>query len=126
MSMELKPCDFCGGTDAFVERADLSSCYVVCNDCGARGPTSCDETSADAEASDNGECEPGELPARRFWNTRTNSQDALIAELEQAREHLDDLLNRDCPNKQHVNGHPGAAAARFFLATLAKVHPHVG
>lgn len=64
-------CPFCASTDAFVERADFSSCYVICNDCGARGPTSCDETSEDADATENGQCEPGELSARRLWEKRS-------------------------------------------------------
>lgn len=64
-------CPFCASADgAFVERADFSSAYVMCNDCGARGPTSCDETEEDARASEAGECEPGERAAWRLWNTR--------------------------------------------------------
>jgi len=43
---ELLPCPFCGKSDAFVERADYSSCYVFCNECGARGPTSCNESGS--------------------------------------------------------------------------------
>ena len=70
----LERCPFCNEADAFVERADFSSCYVVCNNCSARGPTSCDETDADANASEEGEAEPGEMPARRLWNTRTTAR----------------------------------------------------
>lgn len=66
-------CPFCASTDMFVERADFSSCYVTCNDCGARGPTSCDENDADAEASGNGDCEPGELAAKRLWSLRART-----------------------------------------------------
>lgn len=64
----LLPCPFCQSADSFVERADFSSCYVMCNDCGARGPTSCDENEADSDATENGDAEPGELAARRLWN----------------------------------------------------------
>lgn len=67
---KLKPCPFCKGTMPFVERADFSSCYVVCNDCGARGPESCDENEADARATDSGKFEPGERAAVRLWNSR--------------------------------------------------------
>lgn len=66
----LAPCPFCGGSEIFVERVDYSSCYVICNDCSARGPVSCDENDADAEASENDFVDPGELPARRLWNQR--------------------------------------------------------
>lgn len=68
--LELLPCPFCGGKDGFVERADFSDCYVICNDCSARGPEMCDMNDADAVASESGKCEPGEMPARRLWNTR--------------------------------------------------------
>ena len=66
----LEVCPFCGCAEPFVERADYSSCYVICNDCGARGPSSCDENEDDANASENDEVDPGELPARRLWNRR--------------------------------------------------------
>ena len=75
---EVLPCPFCGG-DAFVERADYSSCYVICNDCSARGPVSCDETEADADASENDDVDPGELPARRLWNTRPETPSTRLA-----------------------------------------------
>jgi len=65
-----EPCPFCGSVDTFIERADFSSCYVMCNACGARGPTSCDENDADARATDRGKAEPGERAARRLWNRR--------------------------------------------------------
>jgi hypothetical protein len=70
MTEVLLPCPFCGKCAGFVERADYSSCYVICSDCGARGPGSCDENEADSVASENGDAEPGELPARRLWNRR--------------------------------------------------------
>lgn len=69
-SETLKPCPFCGKNNAFVERADFSGCFVQCGDCSARGPVSCDENDEDAEASESGDVEPGELPARRLWNMR--------------------------------------------------------
>jgi hypothetical protein len=52
-----------------VERADYSSCYVICNNCMARGPTSCNVNDEDCAAEDAG-MEPGEHAARRLWNTR--------------------------------------------------------
>lgn len=58
---ELLPCPFCKASDAFVERYDLTSCYVQCV-CGAQGPTCCQEGD-DEEM-------PGENAARKAWNTR--------------------------------------------------------
>jgi Lar family restriction alleviation protein len=58
----VKPCPFCGGTSQFVERATLCDAYVMCNDCGARGPAECQE-SDDEET-------PGEKAARAAWNRR--------------------------------------------------------
>jgi hypothetical protein len=63
-------CPFCGKDDTFVERTDYSSCHVVCNDCGARGPVCCDENDADAAATENNDAEPGEMAARRAWKRR--------------------------------------------------------
>ena len=63
-------CPFCASTDVFHERADYSSSYVICNDCSARGPTSCDDTAAEALASESGDADPGELAARRLWSRR--------------------------------------------------------
>jgi hypothetical protein len=53
------PCPHC---DSFVERADLVSCYVMCNDCGARGPIVTQE-SDDEET-------PGKKGAVIAWNCR--------------------------------------------------------
>ncbi|MDX0506355.1 hypothetical protein GOC90_27650 [Sinorhizobium medicae] len=61
----LKRCPFCRHSNAFVERADFSSCYVFCNDCSANGPSKCQET-------DN-EKTPGERAAIRSWNKRTRA-----------------------------------------------------
>lgn len=58
----LDPCPFCGAADAFVERADLSSAHVVCNGCGARGPTECQE--------DDDEETPGASASAKAWNKR--------------------------------------------------------
>jgi hypothetical protein len=81
----LPPCPFCGSADMFVERADFSSCYVVCNDCGARGPTRCNEFDADVEAEDHGAA-PGEMSARRAWSARNPT--GSVAELRAAFEKL--------------------------------------
>jgi hypothetical protein len=60
---EMKACPFCSATDAFSERADLSSSYVVCNNCLARGPVECQESDDEEE--------PGRSGAITAWNTRT-------------------------------------------------------
>ena len=60
--LKLLPCPFCGGADAFVEQADYSSSYVVCNDCAARGPTELQESDE--------EDEPGKDAAIRAWQKR--------------------------------------------------------
>lgn len=88
----LEPCKFCDGQDTFVERADFSSCYVVCNSCGARGPTSCNENEGDCAAEDRG-MEPGENAARRLWNTRASARDTarLEAEVAMLRQLLHDV-----------------------------------
>lgn len=69
----LKPCPFCQGTAMFVERATLCDAYVMCNDCGAHGPTECQE-SDDEDV-------PGEKAARSAWNRR-----ALLARPEGGRD----------------------------------------
>lgn len=58
----LAPCPFCGSSDMFTERADFTSCYVVCNDCGSRGPQALQE--------DDDEEKPGEANAIIEWNKR--------------------------------------------------------
>jgi Lar family restriction alleviation protein len=62
IEQDLLPCPFCASTDAFTERADLSSSYVVCNNCLARGPVECQDSDD--------EDEPGQASAIRSWNTR--------------------------------------------------------
>ena len=98
-------CPFCGSSDNFIERADFSSCYVTCNECGAHGPTSCDETEEAANATENDECEPGERPARRLWQTRHREQS--IAELRAENEPLLQLISTV---REHLaDGEIGAA-----------------
>lgn len=63
---ELLACPFCKSSDLFVEREDFTSAYVMCNACGARGPTECQDRD-DEEI-------PGEAAARRIWNTRLAAQ----------------------------------------------------
>src|SRR5690554_3529929 len=65
----LLPCPFCGGTDAFVERLDNCSAYVMCptmvdehSCCTARGPNGIQE--------DDGEEIPGAAAAIAAWNQR--------------------------------------------------------
>jgi hypothetical protein len=50
----------------FAERADISTCYVMCNNCGARGPYECQD--GDDEET------PGEAAAWRGWNRRPSSE----------------------------------------------------
>jgi Lar family restriction alleviation protein len=61
----LLPCPFCGKSDAFTERADFSSSYVVCNDCLARGPVECQDSDDEED--------PGQASAIAAWNTRPQS-----------------------------------------------------
>jgi hypothetical protein len=77
--LELLPCPFCEGDDAFVERADYSSCFVQCNDCSAQGPTKCQESDD--------EDTPGEHAAIVAWNRR-----AETAELRRERDALKQRL----------------------------------
>lgn len=60
-----KPCPFCRSDDVFVECMDFGSFAVVCNECGAKGPTAdgdgCDETA---------ENNRGRRNAIREWNGR--------------------------------------------------------
>lgn len=60
-----KACPFCRSTSNFVECQDFGSFYVMCNDCGAQGPTAegdgCDDTA---------ENYAGRRNAIRAWNRR--------------------------------------------------------
>jgi len=65
--LDLAACPFCGGTEAFVERADYSAAFVVCDSrvdehsvCMARGPIGIQD--------DDGEEVPGQAAAIREWN----------------------------------------------------------
>lgn len=60
-----KPCPFCRSNSTFVECMDFGSFAVVCNGCGARGPTA-DGDGCD-EASENNR---GKRSAVRAWNKR--------------------------------------------------------
>ena len=64
---KLKPCPFCGGRSAFAERGTICSYYIMCNDCGARGPF---VEELDYEAH---EGHP-ERDAAREWNKRRRAQ----------------------------------------------------
>jgi Lar family restriction alleviation protein len=59
---QLLPCPFCGEADAFSERADFSSSYIVCNNCQARGPIECQDSDEEEE--------PGRDSAIAAWNNR--------------------------------------------------------
>jgi Lar family restriction alleviation protein len=43
MSAEIKPCPFCGDPDPAIDEVDMDVWAVVCNDCGAIGPTQNDD-----------------------------------------------------------------------------------
>lgn len=65
--LNLLPCPFCGGTEAFVERLNYSAAYVQCDSsinehdaCLARGPIGVQE--------DDDEDIPGEAAAIKAWN----------------------------------------------------------
>ncbi|PPQ42145.1 Lar family restriction alleviation protein [Rhodopseudomonas palustris] len=58
-----KPCPFCGSTDSFVERMDLSMWQRVCNDCFTHGPCVHDDGRDLSE-------ERAEAEATREWNRR--------------------------------------------------------
>lgn len=68
---KMKPCPFCRTLNGFVECADFGSFYVMCNQCGARGP--------DAEGDG---CDPdaenrrGARNAIKAWNTRSLALEA--------------------------------------------------
>jgi Lar family restriction alleviation protein len=62
VSEVMEPCPFCGESDAFSERADFSSSYIVCNNCLARGPTECQDSDEEEE--------PGRDGAVKAWNAR--------------------------------------------------------
>ena len=66
----LKPCPFCGGNDVYVERVDLSSCAVLCNDCIARGPQRCTQNDEELAEEDKFDLYPGNLSAHKAWNNR--------------------------------------------------------
>lgn len=59
---ELLPCPFCGKSDAFFERGEVSWGFIQCNDCGARGPS--------GEQTDDDEEWPGKANASAAWNRR--------------------------------------------------------
>lgn len=60
-------CPHCGSHDVFVERADTSSAYVMCNDCACRGPIGSTE-------GDDMEEVPGGIEAITAWNKRTPTE----------------------------------------------------
>jgi hypothetical protein len=118
MSMELKPCpnpwcDRSGPPSAIPEGSSAEPWNVICVGCGFIGPAA--KTEADAG---------------RLWNLRTNSQDALIAELARALETCLAMGERQLKKGMNLGGQSpyevGLAALKKARATLAKVHPHVG
>lgn len=58
-------CPFCGSSDTFVEREDFTSSYVMCNCCGARGPTGGLDDPDDET--------PGADAAKRLWRIRART-----------------------------------------------------
>lgn len=96
----LLPCPFCGDTLPFVERADYSSAYVMCNGCGAKGATKCQE--------DDDEETPGESAAIKAWNARTEATHEQYKPLVEALERI-----------QKAQG-SGSADARFLASIAAE------
>lgn len=86
---ELLPCPFCGKADAFVEQSTFASSYVICNDCSARGPDSCQDSDD--------EDEPGHAAAIAAWNTRIASSPPAasvgVDEIKRLRKALEDVCN---------------------------------
>ena len=90
MTIELKPCPFCGGKDLFIERLDYSSAFVQCDSevspgcaCMARGPVGGQD--------DDGEDVPGAESAARGWNRRAELADAQ-AEIARLRGALEKIV----------------------------------
>ena len=67
---DLLPCPFCGSSDCYAERKDLSETVIVCNNCGAFGPGGQPEDDSDLEKEEKDDLLPGELCAKRAWNKR--------------------------------------------------------
>jgi len=63
-------CPFCGSTDLYPERLDLSETAIMCNDCGIHGPGGCPEDDKDLEIEEKQDLYPGTLMAKRRWNKR--------------------------------------------------------
>lgn len=63
-------CPFCGSNDLYAELKDLGETVIVCDDCGVFGPAGCPENDDDLAAEEANDLLPGELMARRRWNTR--------------------------------------------------------
>ncbi len=83
-------CPHCESIDLFVERADTSSAYVMCNDCGARGPVECQIDDIEAE--------PGGINAIAAWNRRAPAQSInaeMLEALRLARSQIDDFETDD-------------------------------
>ena len=69
--LKLKPCPFCHGADAFVERGDICIYYVFCNDCAAKGPP---VEHGDFGTSDDPHERRAHRAAAKAWNTRLRSK----------------------------------------------------
>jgi Lar family restriction alleviation protein len=113
MSMDLKPCPFCGSHGDMLRMSGngADTFWVTCDICEADGPVAAKETEAGAIEG---------------WNLRTNSQDALIAELAAA---VEPLARLEVPKRRQGNAafysllHADIERAQ---AILAKVRPVAG
>ena len=95
MKQELKPCPFCGGANVRVERADITACLVMCNDCVTHGPTSCTENNEQSILEEENDKYPGYYAAIRLWNARTADKQTLeVMELMAAADDYTDRLFR--------------------------------
>lgn len=113
MAEELKPCPFCGGTEAFVERLDYSAAYVQCDSlidehsaCLARGPVGVQD--------DDGEDIPGAAAAIRAWNAQAASRATPPSPSTAASDALRDIASN--------GGSPGATA-RAALQVISSLTP---
>lgn len=59
-----------GGESPFIERADVASCYVVCNDCSARTGAHNPQNSYQCKVEDRRNLESGSIAAVEAWNAR--------------------------------------------------------
>lgn len=105
--VDVQSCPHCGSDDIFVERDELSSAYVFCNQCGSRGPTA-DQTSDNEDT-------PGGFAAIREWNRRSAIDPATLTSILEEVERLREVLTfyRDEFKPKIHKPIPGASGITF-------------